>query len=204
MNNGRMLIVNRKIVWYNLYIYKILSRFFYFARGFMILKWYKPDYIFEKTGNITPQFLKQHNIKCLYIDLDGTLGRHKIFKTADGVMQWLELMQQSGIQLIITSNNFKKRVQPFAKMINLPYVCFSAKPTPWGFLRARFKTKVRFKNTLVVGDQLFTDILGAHIVGMKAAMVLPIFHEKGLGFDIKRNFEQKYIDLYLEENGEFL
>ena len=69
---------------------------------------------------------------------------------------------------------------------------------------ARFKTKVPLKNTLVVGDQIFTDILGAHVAGMQAAMVMPLYHEEGKGFDIKRDFEQKYIDLYLEEHGEFL
>ncbi|MBR5306220.1 MAG: HAD hydrolase-like protein, partial [Oscillospiraceae bacterium] len=69
---------------------------------------------------------------------------------------------------------------------------------------ARFRTKVPLKNTLVVGDQIFTDVLGAHAAGMKAAMVLPLFHEEGKGFDMKRSFEQQYIDLYLEEHGEFL
>lgn len=170
----------------------------------MKFKGYMPDYIFEKTYNITPEFLKQNNINCLFLDADGTLGRHKKLEAAEGVTNWIDLMHQNGIKLIITSNNFKKRVSAFAAVVNLPYVCFSAKPTPWGFFRAKFKMKVRLKNTLVVGDQLFTDVLGAHIVGMKAAMVLPIYHEEGLGFDIKRDFEQKYIDRYLAENGEFL
>ena len=170
----------------------------------MKFKGYMPDYIFEKTSNITPQFLSQNNINCLFLDADGTLGRHKKLEAADGVMDWIDLMHKNGVKLIITSNNFKKRVSAFAAVVNLPYVCFSAKPTPWGFFRAKFKMKIKFKNTLVVGDQLFTDVLGAHIVGMKAAMVLPVYHEEGLGFDIKRDFEQKYIDRYLEENGEFL
>lgn len=170
----------------------------------MGFKGYMPDYIFEKTANITPDFLKRNNISCLFLDADGTLGRHKKLEAADGVMEWIDLMHQNGIKLIITSNNFKERVSAFAQVVNLPYVSFSAKPTPWGFLRARHKTKTKFANTLVVGDQLFTDVLGAHIVGLKAAVVLPIYHEEGVGFDIKRNFEQKYIDRYLRENGEFL
>ena len=170
----------------------------------MKFKGYMPDYIFEKTANITPQFLKENNINCLFLDVDGTLRRHKQMQAADGVLDWIDLMHQNGIKLVITSNNYKKYIQPFAQIINLPCVCFSAKPTPWGFFRAKFKMKVKLKNTLVVGDQCFTDILGAHIIGMKAAMVLPVYHEEGVGFEIKRNFEQKYIDRYLQENGEFL
>ncbi len=170
----------------------------------MKFKGYMPDYIFEKTANITPQFLKQNNINCLFLDVDGTLRRHKQMQAADGVEEWIDLMHKNGIKLIITSNNYKKYILPFAQLVNLPCVTFSAKPTPWGFFRAKFKMKVKFKNTLVVGDQLFTDVLGAHIIGMRAAMVLPVYHEEGVGFDIKRDFEQKYIDRYLKENGEFL
>ena len=170
----------------------------------MILKWYKPDYIFEKTPSITPQFLKENDIRCIFLDADGTLRRHKKLEAADGIMEWISLMQKNGIKLFITSNNFKQKVQPFAQIVNLPCVTFSAKPTPWGFIRARLNTKVPLKHTLVVGDQIFTDVLGAHVAGMKAAMVLPIYHEEGVGFDIKRDFEQKYIDLYLKEHGAFL
>lgn len=170
----------------------------------MSFKGYMPDYIFEKTANITPDFLKENNINCLFLDVDGTLRRHKQMQAAEGVAQWIDLMHSSGIKLVITSNNYKKHIKPFADYIGLPCVCFSAKPTPWGFLRAKFKMKIKLKNTMVVGDQLFTDILGAHIAGMKAAMVLPVYHEEGVGFEIKRNFEQKYIDRYLSENGEFL
>lgn len=171
----------------------------------MAFKGYMPDYIFEKTTNITPQFLKEKGISCLFLDADGTLRRHKKLEAADGVMEWIDLMHHNGIKLIITSNNFKKKVKPFSEgVVKLPSVTFSAKPTPWGFIRAFIKMKTTPKHTLVVGDQLFTDVLGAHIIGMEAAMVLPLFHEEGKGFDIKRNFEQKYIDRYLEENGEFL
>ena len=91
----------------------------------MKFKGYMPDYIFEKTSNITPQFLSQNNINCLFLDADGTLGRHKKLEAADGVMDWIDLMHKNGVKLIITSNNFKKRVSAFAALVNLPYVCFS-------------------------------------------------------------------------------
>ncbi|MBR5252192.1 MAG: YqeG family HAD IIIA-type phosphatase [Oscillospiraceae bacterium] len=169
-----------------------------------LFKGYMPDYIFEKTTNITPQFLAQRGIKCLFLDADGTLRRHKSPVAAEGVMEWIDLMHKNGVKLIITSNNFKKYVKPFADTVKLPYICFSAKPTPVGFWRARFRTGVPLKNTMVIGDQLFTDAMGAHVAGMQVAMVLPVFDEKGVGFDMKRNFEQKYIDRYLKEKGEFL
>ena len=167
----------------------------------MILKWYKPDYIFEKTVNITPQFLKERNILCIFLDADGTLRRHKKLEAADGIMEWIDLMHQNGIKLFITSNNFKKKVQPFADIVNLPCVTFSAKPTPWGFIRARFKTKVPLRNTLVVGDQIFTDVLGGNLKGIRTLMVLAILHEDGAGFKLKRKLEKGFIDKYLSQQG---
>jgi HAD superfamily phosphatase (TIGR01668 family) len=167
----------------------------------MILKWYKPDYIFARTPNITPQFLQERNIRCIFLDADGTLRRHKKLEAADGIMDWIDLMQKNGIKLFITSNNFKKKVQPFADIVKLPCVTFSAKPTPWGFIRARFKTKVPLKNTLVVGDQIFTDVMGANLSGMKCLMVLAILAEESAGFKFKRRIEKGFIEKYLKQQG---
>lgn len=170
----------------------------------MKFKGYMPDYIFEKTTNISLEFLKENNFEYLFLDVDNTLARHGSMEPAEGVIQWLDVMRENNIKLIITSNNFAKRVEPFANIINLDFVSFSAKPTPYGFLKAASKIKADLKKTLVVGDQCFTDVLGAHIIGMKVAMVLPVFDEKGWGYEIKKRFEQKYIDRYLEKNGDFL
>ncbi len=170
----------------------------------MRFKGYMPDYIFEKTTNITLEFLRENNFEYLFLDVDNTLARHGSMEPAEGVVEWLDIIQNNGIKVIITSNNFAKRVEPFAKIINLDFVCFSAKPTPYGFLKAKSKLKADLHKTLVVGDQCFTDVLGGHIIGLKVAMVLPIFEEEGFGYDMKRKFEKKYIDRYLEENGEFL
>ena len=72
---------------------------------------------------------------------------------------------------------------------------------PRGFIKAMKHLGSNTKNTAVVGDQIFTDILGAHLMGMTGIMVLAILEEGGIGFKIKRNFEKKYIDEYIAKNG---
>lgn len=165
---------------------------------------FMPDFIFKKTTNISVEFLKQHNIKCLFLDVDNTLAAHGSQQPAEGIVPWLREMEKNGIKLIITSNNYEKRVAPFAKTVGLDFVSFSAKPTPYGFIKAAKKTGEKFKNTMVVGDQVFTDIYGARLLGMKSAMVLPIHKDKGLGFAIKRKFEKGYLENYLKTKGEYL
>ncbi|MEG0090837.1 MAG: YqeG family HAD IIIA-type phosphatase [Oscillospiraceae bacterium] len=165
---------------------------------------YIPDFIFKKTVNITPEFLKEQGIKNLLLDVDNTLATHGNPVPAEGIIDWLSLMQHSGIKLMVTSNNFKKRVEPFARELGLDFVSFSAKPTPFGFWRGMKKLGAKKSDTAVVGDQIFTDILGAHMIGLRAIMVMVILEEDGWSFKLKRKFEKKYIDIYKKTKGEIL
>lgn len=165
------------------------------------MKLYHPDYIFRKTINIKPEFLKELGITNLLLDVDNTLTTHGNPEPAEGIVEWIKLMHDNGIKLMIVSNNYKKRVEPFAKRLGLPYSSFSTKPLPRGFFKAMKTLGSNRKNTAVVGDQIFTDILGAHLLDMTAIMVLAIKEEDGVGFKIKRKFEKKYIDEYIAKNG---
>lgn len=162
---------------------------------------YHPDYIFGKTTNITPEFLQEKGIKNLMLDVDNTLTTHGNPEPAQGIVEWIALMQQNGINLMIVSNNYEKRVKPFADLLGLPFNSFSAKPLPFGFLTAMRKMGGTKQNTAIVGDQIFTDVLGGHLCGITAIMVLAILEEGTLGFKIKRKFEKKYIEAYKQKNG---
>lgn len=168
------------------------------------MKAFIPDYIFNKTTNITPEFLRQLGIKSLLLDVDNTLATHGNPAPAKGIEDWILLLRENGIKLIIVSNNIKKRVEPFAKELGLDFASFSCKPSPFGIRKALKKLGASKKTTAMVGDQIFTDILGAHIFGIKAIMVLAILEEDGAFFKLKRNFEKKYIDKYINTKGEIL
>lgn len=183
----------------SIYIISITHR-----KGADSLRAYVPDFIFNKTINITPEFLKEQGIKTLLLDVDNTLATHGNPVPAEGIIDWISLMQQSGIKLMVTSNNFKKRVEPFARDLGLDFVSFSAKPTPFGFWRGMKKLGAKKSDTAVVGDQIFTDILGAHMIGLRAIMVMVILEEDGWSFKLKRKFEKKYIDIYKKTKGEIL
>lgn len=160
-----------------------------------------PDYIFAKTTNITPQFLDSLGVKNLILDVDNTLATHGNPQPAPGVPEWIAMMRDAGIKMVIASNNYASRVAPFAGMLGLEYVSFSVKPSPLGFLKALKKLGGSRRDTVVVGDQILTDVLGAHLMGMKALMTLAILEEGTLGFKLKRKFEKRFIDRYIGKNG---
>ena len=109
---------------------------------------FNPDYLFAKTTNITPDFLAKLGIKNLILDVDNTLATHGNPQPAPGVEEWIKLMKDSGIKLVIASNNYAKRVAPFADRLGLDYVSFSVKPSPLGFLKALKKEAVE-KSTMI-------------------------------------------------------
>ena len=57
------------------------------------------------------------------------------------------------------------------------------------------------KNTAMVGDQIFTDVMGANLSGMKCLMVLAILAEESAGFKFKRRIEKGFIEKYLKQQG---
>jgi HAD superfamily phosphatase (TIGR01668 family) len=142
---------------------------------------------------ITPQLLEKMNIKGLLLDLDNTLTTHDNHIPAKGVPEWLADMKAAGIKLIIVSNNSQERVSPFAAMLGLNFVSKSRKPLSKGFNEAQKRLDIPFKELAVVGDQIFTDILGANLKKLKSIYVDPIEHENSTFFKVKRRLETPFI-----------
>lgn len=154
---------------------------------------FRPTYALKKITDITPSALKKRGIKALILDVDNTLTTHNNPTPAEGVPGWIEEMKSAGIKLIIVSNNNTERVTPFAEMLGLHFVPNGAKPLPIGFKRAAAELRAAGvpKNRIAaVGDQIFTDILGANLAGIRSIFVYTIEFEKSLPFKLKRAAEK--------------
>ena len=110
----------------------------------------------------------------LVLDVDNTMSPHGSQTPFPGVRAWAQSVTASGVKLIVVSNNYKKRVAPFAAQFNLPFVSFACKPFPVGYLRAKKMAGTPRRECLVVGDQIFTDTLGANNAGVTPLLVEPI------------------------------
>ncbi len=156
----------------------------------------KPDIKLHGITDITVELLNKYNIKALLLDVDNTMSTHHGTILTDGLKEWIAKMQQSGIKLMVLSNSKKFRVEPFAARIGLPFISLACKPLPSGYLRGVRALQEKRKNVAIVGDQIFTDVLGGNFVGVKTILLTPIKLEDGWSFKIRRKLEKKLYKKY--------
>ena len=161
-----------------------------------------PDIKLERVTDITVELLKKYGIEALILDVDNTLSTHHGEILTDGLPQWLEYIKENGIRLTVLSNSKEKRVKPFAEKITLDYISLGLKPLPFGYIRAVKKLKKKRKNIAIVGDQIFTDIIGGNCVGVKTVLLTPIKPEDGFSFKIRRKLEKFIFKVFKVKNTE--
>lgn len=154
---------------------------------------FRPTAALKSVLELTPEILGKMGVEALILDLDNTLTTHNNPHPAYGVPEWLDEMHRAGIKLLIVSNNHAPRVEPFAKTLKLDFVPEGAKPLPKGYNIAVKKFGLPKNKVCAVGDQIFTDILGANLAGIKSVFVYPIEFESGFFFKIKRFFEKPFL-----------
>lgn len=133
-----------------------------------------PNAYLNKVQDITIEFLMKNNIKALILDVDNTLIDY--YKNlSDEVIQWANEMKGQGIKLYILSNtNKKEKVEMVAKKLEIPYKSFAKKPSRKGFKQIQNELNFESKNIGVVGDQIFTDVIGGNRSKMFTILVDPV------------------------------
>ena len=133
-----------------------------------------PNAYLSSVKEITIQFLLENKIKVLILDVDNTLIDY--YKNlSDDVIQWAKELQGQGIKMYILSNtNKKEKVQKVANELEIPYKLFARKPSKKGFLKIKEILKIKEENIAVVGDQIFTDVIGGNRCKMFTILVDPV------------------------------
>lgn len=134
---------------------------------------YPKKYI-NRITDIDLSFLNNNNIKGLILDVDNTLI--DIDKNVlEGLEEWASKMIDAGIILYIVSNSNKKnKVKKIADILHIPFIYFATKPLKRGLKKAAKDMNLDYENIGVVGDQIFTDVLGANRLKMYSILVDPI------------------------------
>ena len=153
---------------------------------------FTPTRAYKTILDITPEVLREMDVTALILDIDNTMTTHDNPTPLEGLFEWLDSMRENDIKMMIVSNNHVPRVTPFAELLGLDFIPEGAKPLPVGYKKAAQKMGVPKKNICTIGDQLFTDILGAKLFGIKSILVIPIEPEKTLFFKIKRAAEKPF------------
>ena len=148
-----------------------------------------PDLYINNVKEIEYEFLKERNIKGLILDVDNTLIDY--YKNMpEGVEEWCKDLQDKNIKFCIASNsNKKEKVKSVSEKLGIPYIFFAKKPLKMGLNKAKKIMKLESSEVAVVGDQIFTDVLGANRCKMFSILVDPIEEKDIFITVIKRPIE---------------
>ncbi len=160
-----------------------------------------PRIYMESVKEITIEFLKNNNIKALILDVDNTILDFDK-NMPEGIKEWCEHLKDQGIKFCILSNsNKEEKVKMVAKILNLPYFNLATKPFKRGFKKAINLLEEKEENIAAVGDQIFTDVIGANRCKLYSILVKPIAEKDLLVTKIKRPIENVIIKRYLRKRG---
>lgn len=155
-----------------------------------------PNGHFDRVEQITIEYLQANQIKALILDVDNTLIDYQK-NLSKSVITWTRELKQENIKLYILSNtNHKEKVEKVAKALEIPYRNLAKKPLKSGFLKVQKDLKEKAENIAVVGDQIFTDIVGGNRCQMFTILVEPINPKDFWYTAWKRPIENKIKDRY--------
>lgn len=133
-----------------------------------------PNTYLKNVEEITIEFLQKNKIKALILDVDNTLIDYEK-NMSDNIIQWAKDLKGQGTKLYILSNtNHKEKVEKVAKTLEIPYKNLAKKPFKSGFLKVQKELNEKSENIGVVGDQIFTDVIGGNRCNMFTILVDPI------------------------------
>ncbi len=150
-----------------------------------------PDEYIESVFAIDYEKLYKMGYRGLIFDIDNTLVHHGDDATKEAE-ELLSGLSKKGFKLMMLSNNDKERVESFLKNIDSMYIADANKPEPDNYLRAVAMMGLRKEETVFIGDQIFTDILGANRSGIANILVkfIRLDGEKRIG---KKRYLEKLI-----------
>lgn len=136
---------------------------------------FTPDKYFSRISDIDIQKdLLDRGLDCVLLDIDNTIRSRATHDVPRDVGIWMGHARDAGVKFCLLSNNWHSDIYAFAGELEIPIVAKAMKPLPFGFISAMRKIGGKKSSTVAIGDQLMTDVVGAHMVGMKAYLVMPL------------------------------
>ncbi|MBS4191377.1 YqeG family HAD IIIA-type phosphatase [Bacillus sp. FJAT-49705] len=161
-----------------------------------MLKHFLPDQHAKSIFEITPESLKENGVKGIITDLDNTLVEWDRPHATPRLIKWFEEMKNSNVKITIVSNNNESRVKSFSEPLNIPFISVARKPLGRAFNKALHEMGLRKEETVVIGDQLLTDVLGGNRSGFRTILVVPVAQTDGLITRFNRKVERRILNWF--------
>lgn len=163
---------------------------------------FKPDIIAENITDLSADYLKSLGVKGIILDIDNTIADYKDIKPSNKIKNWLDSIISEGIEAIIVSNAGPKRAARFGNFLGIDFIARAGKPSVGNLHKAMEIMQTAPEETILAGDQIFTDILGAKRVGMISVLIKPIIMwREPPQVILKRIFEIPLLRLYRKDNN---
>ena len=160
-----------------------------------------PDYMFRAFDEITPAFLASLGVKAILADIDNTLAPYEQAEPDERIKGWIASLAEAGIGIAFVSNNDWERVELFNRTLGVPAYAKSGKPFKKNLVKAMNDLGGTLETTVMLGDQLLTDALAGHNLGVKCLIVPPIRDKKNAFFKFKRWLEKPVVKKFKRRNG---
>ncbi|GAM13323.1 hydrolase, HAD subfamily IIIA [Mesobacillus selenatarsenatis SF-1] len=164
-----------------------------------LLKHFLPDQHVKSIFEITPESLKDKGVKGIITDLDNTLVEWDRPLATPKLIEWFENMRKHEILVTIVSNNNEKRVRSFSDPLKIPFIFQARKPMTSAFNKALKQMGLRKEETVVIGDQLLTDVLGGNRSGFHTILVVPVAQTDGFVTRFNRKVERRILNWFRKQ-----
>lgn len=133
--------------------------------------------------------------KGLIFDIDNTLVHHGD-DSNEKIDNFFKTIQNIGFKTLILSNNDEERVKRFLKNIDSLYICDAQKPDCKSYLKAVQMLDLKKEEVICIGDQIFTDILGANKSRIPSILVKFIRLPNETNYGKRRKVEDIILKMY--------
>ncbi|WP_066311887.1 YqeG family HAD IIIA-type phosphatase [Bacillus sp. FJAT-29814] len=161
-----------------------------------MLKQFLPNEHVKSVLDIQPEQLKVRGIKGIITDLDNTLVEWDRPNATPDLIKWFEEVKKQNILVTIVSNNNEARVKAFADPLKIPFIFQARKPLARAFNRALAQMDLKKEETVVIGDQLLTDVLGGNRSGFHTILVVPVAQTDGFMTKFNRFAERRIMNWF--------
>jgi hypothetical protein len=156
-----------------------------------LLKLFLPNEYVKSIYHIQPEKLREQGIKGVITDLDNTLVEWDRPKATPKLIDWLEEMKRHNMKITIVSNNKEERVKLFSAPLGIPFIHRAKKPLGMAFRKAVKDMGITREETVIIGDQLLTDVFGGNRAGFYTILVVPVARSDGFFTRFNRMVERK-------------
>lgn len=166
----------------------------------LIKKYFMPNDYVQSVFQIDIEKLANSGFKGIITDLDNTLVGWDVKTPTKEIQEWFKKANDLGLTITIASNNNEKRVSGFSKDLDVDFIFKARKPMGRAFKKAIQHMNIKPEETVVIGDQMLTDVLGGNNNGLYTIMVVPVKKTDGFLTRLNRIIERRLLN-YFKRKG---